>query len=351
MKLGKRSKIGIGTAIIIVVLVLLGLFGASNYMLDYSLGYPRQERMTAEHWKSRIKGECPWVSEWMDSIYQHHCVRDTFVTMPSGYKAHALYLYSPKTSPANTMHRGKGASVSANTAIVVHGYKVRAEGMLHIAYLYNHDMGYNVLLPDLYGHGESDGDHIQMGWNDRWDVIRWSQVAEEIFGVKSKERRVKNSKEKSYQVIHGISMGAATTMAVSGEKTPDYVKCFVEDCGFMSVWDEFAGQLKEQFGLPSFPLMNTTSELCRWKYGWSFAEAQQIEQVRKSTKPTLFIHGDKDDFVPYSMLRPLYEAKTKGRKAIFIAKGSVHAMAYRDHHEEYTRIVRKFVTRSLDVKK
>ena len=83
------------------------------------------------------------------------------------------------------------------TAIVVHGYKVRAEGMLHIAYLSNHDMGYNVLLPDLYGHGESEGDHIQMGWNDRWDVIRWSQVAHEIFKVKSKERRVKNT----WQVI------------------------------------------------------------------------------------------------------------------------------------------------------
>ena len=202
-------------------------------------------------------------------------------------------------------------------------------------------MGYNVLLPDLYGHGESEGDHIQMGWKDRWDVIRWSEIANEIFRVKGEERRVKNTR----QVIHGISMGAATTMAVSGEKTPDYVKCFVEDCGYTSVWDEFSAQLKDQFGLPAFPLMNTTSALCQYRYGWSFAEAQQIEQVRKSTKPMLFIHGDKDAFVPYAMLHPLYEAKTKGRKAIFIAKGSVHAMAYRDHHEEYTRIVRDFVSK------
>lgn len=327
MKQNKRYKRFIGTAILLVVLVSLGLVGASNYMLDYSLGYPKQERMTAEHWRERIKGECPWVSEWMDSIYHHHCVKDTFVMMPSGYKAHAIYLYAP--------HR------TQKTAIVVHGYKVRAEGMLHIAYLYNHEMSYNVLMPDLYGHGQSEGDHIQMGWNDRFDVIKWAEVANGIFGV----RREAFEEPITSQVVHGISMGAATTMAVSGEKTPDYVKCFVEDCGFMSVWDEFAGQLKEQFGLPSFPLMNTTSELCRWKYGWSFAEAQQIAQVRKSTKPMLFIHGDKDDFVPYSMLRPLYEAKIKGRKAIFIAKGSVHAMAYRDHHEEYTRIVREFVSK------
>lgn len=74
-----------------------------------------------------------------------------------------------------------------------------------------------------------------MGWKDRWDVIRWSEIANEIFKVKGEERKVKNTR----QVIHGISMGAATTMAVSGEKTPDYVKCFVEDCGYTSVWDEF----------------------------------------------------------------------------------------------------------------
>ena len=179
MKQEKMRKIGIASALGLVVLVMLGLYGASNYMLNYSLNYPKEERMTAEHWKNRMKNECPWMIGWMDSVYQHHCVKDTFVTMPSGYKAHAIYLYAPKTTE--------------KTAVVVHGYQVRSEGMLHIAYLYNHDMGYNVLLPDLYGHGESEGDHIQMGWKDRWDVIRWSEIANEIFKVKSEEQRVKNS--------------------------------------------------------------------------------------------------------------------------------------------------------------
>ncbi len=45
----------------------------------------------------------------MDSVYQHHCVKDTFLLMPSGYKAHALYLYAPKSTD--------------RTAIVVHGYQ------------------------------------------------------------------------------------------------------------------------------------------------------------------------------------------------------------------------------------
>lgn len=316
----------------IVFVVVLALVGGSFYMLSYSLGYKPQDRKSAEAQRERIRRECPWTVTWMDSVYRNHCIKDTFVIMPSGYRAHAIYLYAPQRTE--------------RTSVVVHGYKVRAEGMLHIAYLYNHDMRYNVLLPDLYGHGRSEGDHIQMGWLDRWDVIQWSKVADGIFSLR-KVNHKQSAQKHTAQVLHGISMGAATVMAVSGEETPAYVKCFVEDCGYTSVWDEFAAQLKDQFSLPAFPLMNTTSELCRLKYGWSFAEARQIDQVARSTKPMLFIHGDNDDFVPSWMVYPLYDAKKHGIKALFIAKGSVHAMAYRDHHEEYTREVKKFVGRLI----
>ena len=82
-----------------------------------------------------------------------------------------------------------------------------------------------------------------MGWLDRKDVTQWMEVANRIYG------------DSTSMVVHGISMGAATTMMVSGEPQPDYVKCFVEDCGYTSVWDQFSKELKEQFGLPQFPLM------------------------------------------------------------------------------------------------
>lgn len=147
-------------------------------------------------------------------------------------------------------------------------------------------------------------------------------------------------------VVHGISMGAATTMCVSGEKLPTYVKCFVEDCGYTSVWDEFDHELHQQFNLPKFPLLNTASTICRLRYGWSFGEASPIKQVAKCKLPMLFIHGDNDDFVPSAMLRPLYEAK-KGDKDIYVAKGSKHARAFRDHPDEYIKRVTQFVSRYI----
>ena len=319
-----RRKSRFLLAIIVATTLVAAIIGTAFYMLDYSLGYAKEERKTADYWKKRMKDECPWTAEWQDSIYRHACIKDTFVNMPSQYKAHALYLLAPKAT--------------RKTAVIVHGYKVRAEGMLHIAYLYNHELGYNVLLPDLYGHGESEGDHIQMGWNDRWDVMKWAEVADEIFADDTTTQ----------QVLHGISMGAATIMALSGEMTPAYILGFVEDCGFSSVWEEFSGQLQEQFGLPSFPLMNVTSLLCNLRYGWSFTEANQQKQVEQSTKPMLFIHGDKDTFVPYPMLARLYQAKTTGNKDIYVAEGSEHAKAYADHRKEYTRRVKEFVNDIID---
>ena len=147
-------------------------------------------------------------------------------------------------------------------------------------------------------------------------------------------------------VLHGISMGAATTMCVSGDPTPSYVRCFIEDCGYTSVWDEYSQEMKKRFGLPEFPMLHITSALVKARYGWSFKEASPLKQVAKCRKPMLFIHGSNDKFVPTAMVRPLYEAKP-GKKALWIAPGSEHAVSYKDHKVEYTRRVTDFLRYNL----
>ena len=187
--------------------------------------------------------------------------------------------------------------------------------MFHIGYLYNHSLNYNILLPDLRYTGLSEGDAIQMGWLDRKDVMQWIDIAPALFG------------DSLQAVVHGISMGAATTMMLSGEKLPAYIRCFVEDCGYTSVWDQFQKELKEQFGLPAFPLLYTASWLCEWQNGWNFKEASAVKQVAKCQKPMFFIHGDKDNFVPTYMVHKVYEAKPQP-KELWIVPGADHATSY-----------------------
>lgn len=131
------SKRFVGLSLVVVTVLVAIVLGGSFYMLDYSLGYTAADRLSASEQRQRILHECPWTAGWMDSVYCHRAVRDTFVTMPSGYRGHAIYLFAPQATK--------------RTAIVVHGYKVRAEGMLHIAYLYHHDMGYTSQLRGLSG--------------------------------------------------------------------------------------------------------------------------------------------------------------------------------------------------------
>lgn len=305
--------------ILAVCLVVVG--GGSVYLVDYALASDPDSRPS--HFE-KMTMNYPELRPWLDSLNAHNSLRHTFLVMPdTKLRSHCIYIPAPHPT--------------ANTAMLIHGYTNNATDMLHIARLYNVYMGYNVIMPGLHGHGLSDGDDIQMGWKDRLDILQWIKSTPLILNIPRDSMRM---------VVHGVSMGAATTMCVSGEKTPESVRCFVEDCGYTSAWDEFEHELKNRFSLPAFPLLYTSSWLTKLKYGWSFKEASPLKQVAKCHKPMLFIHGSNDTFVPTWMVYPLYKAKP-GVKELWVAPGSAHAMAYHDHKKEYTQKVTKFVGKHM----
>ncbi len=305
------------TAIVAVILFLL-LCGGAFYMLDYALkpeGLTTHSRDVSSSYITLYK-EYPELETWIDSLLSTGALRNYYLENWQGERLHALFV--------------RAALPTRKTAVIVHGYTDNAVRMLPIGYMYSRQLGYNILLTDLHAHGQSDGEAIQMGWLDRFDVMQWIDCAEELFG------------DSIEVVVHGISMGAATTMMFSGETIPSSVKCFVEDCGYTSVWDEFRCELKNRFGLPAFPLLHLSSVFCRWKYGWDFREASALEQVKKCMLPMLFIHGDADTFVPTWMVYPLYDAKPQP-KELWLVPGAGHANSYKENKAEYTRRVGYFV--------
>lgn len=195
-------------------------------------------------------------------------------------------------------------------AIVVHGYGGSGKLMSDKS-KYFYDMGYNVLIPDLRGHGKSEGDYIGMGWKDRLDIISWIN-----FIIKENPN--------AEIVLHGTSMGAATVLMTSGENLPSNVKAIVADCAYTSAWDEFSYQLETYLKVPSYYILNVTNMVTKLKAGYSLKEASALESVKKATVPILFIHGDKDKFVPYSMMDKLYDATSSPKEKLTI-DGGEHA--------------------------
>lgn len=218
------------------------------------------------------------------------------------------------------------------TAIIAHGYSGKGKDMGAIAKLYYEQLGYNVLLPDARGHGQSSGNYIGFGWPERRDMVKWIDFVRKEMGP---EARV---------VLHGVSMGGATVLMTSGEKLPAQVKAIVEDCGYSSVKAQLSYQLKRMYRLPGFPFVQSASLVTRIKAGYFFGEASALRQVRKAEVPILFIHGDADKFVPFYMLEELYEACNAPKEKL-IVHGAGHGLAYDTDKAGYVARVSDFVRR------
>lgn len=214
--------------------------------------------------------------------------------------------------------------------ILVHGYSSYGLEMAEYARYYNEELGYNILVPDLRGHGESQGNYIGFGWHDRKDIIKWINYLIERNG------------EDAQIILHGVSMGAGTVLMTSGEELNKNVKFIVADCSYTSAKAILKYQLKRMYRLPSFPIIQITSLMSKFRARYFFGEASALNQVKKSKVPILFIHGDSDRFVPTDMVHELYEAAACEKKLLII-KGAAHANAFWKDSASYKKQVGNFI--------
>jgi hypothetical protein len=268
-------------------------FIAGNMMFNMVL-LPKSDKNMMKNKKTDVSEDVIKYFDDMALWVNEHCTQKIEITTFDGLKL-----------KAKLMERKD----SDKWAVVVHGYTSRGDHMQPFAKAYL-EAGYNVLIPDLRGHGESEGIYATMGFYDSVDIIEWVY-------------EILKMNENAKIVLHGISMGAATVMVATGEDLTEHVRCAVEDCGYTSVYDEFRSQASTITKFPAWPLLAAANMFANIRIKMDFHKNSALESVKKSKTPTLFIHGDQDTFVPYRMLDELYK-NASCEKDILIVPSATH---------------------------
>ena len=199
--------------ILIVMIIFLFinsmLLFAGNYFYNFAILRRKKEFMNNDPNLRETTSGANWDSnkEWMQQQKQEELTIESYDNL----KLNALYF--PCAVP------------SEKIVILVHGYNSWNGSMGGFAQYYMENLDYNVLMPNLRGHGKSEGNYIGFGWHDRKDMLQWIDVI------------IENMGRDSQIVLHGVSMGGATVLMTNGEDLPSNIKCIISDCAFSSVTD------------------------------------------------------------------------------------------------------------------
>ncbi len=195
-----------------------------------------------------------------------------------------------------------------------HGYRCNGKREFCGFVQYYLNRGCNVLIVDHRASGESEGTYIGFGYYEAKDSIQWLEYLNETYG------------NDISIIVHGVSMGSATVMLMSGsEDLPENVKLIIADCGFTSAWDEFEAKL-QSLKLPVWPVLPLVNEINKRVAGYDFKhDTDAVAAVKKAKVPMLFVHGTADGFVPCDMVYEVYAACGSEHKELLLVEGAQHA--------------------------
>lgn len=213
-----------------------------------------------------------------------------------------------------------------NWVVILHGQNGSVEDIYDIGFQYAAE-GYNILMPDLRAHGESEGSFYGMGWLDRLDVINWIDVILEEY-------------PSANVIIHGIDLGADTALMLSGEPLKDSVKVIIAEGAYTSAWDVVKTEYKtrhEQW--PVFPILNMVNPVAKVWGGYSLKEADAVKQVKNAQVPILLIRGQNDTYVTEAMTEELNQAIASEHEVLTIATGTHEDCRFAEPDTYYNKVM------------
>ena len=225
-----------------------------------------------------------------------------------------------------------GETDGAPWALVVHGGLGTSGAQMQDVACELSLAGYNVLLPDLYGHGQSDGDVSTLGLADAQDVracVDW------ILG-----------REPNAQIaLIGQDEGAVAVLLAAGEGLAGAVKIAVLDSVYLNAKERVAGLLAETGAGGAVDEMLLDVAL-RTALGIDLSDVNILESAAKSEIPLLFIHGTLDSEAPAYHSEDAAAAANGGE--LLLVEGAAHGMARYVNPDAYYGAVLTLLEKNID---
>jgi dipeptidyl aminopeptidase/acylaminoacyl peptidase len=222
---------------------------------------------------------------------------------------------------------------SGRAVVGLAGYRGRRPDLLGISSgLWR--AGYNVLLFDYRGHGDSDGHRVTLGYAETSDfraALAWLRA------------RLPGA----WLGAIGYSMGGA--VALLGAADEPAVRAVVTDCAFCRQEEVIRIEWRRRMGLlPASPVLEVAGHLLSRRLGFHYGDVEPLAAVgRLAPRPLLLIHSGDDRVVPVGDVERLYAAAGEP-KELWIVPGEPHCGAYFADRVAYTERVIAFFNRAAE---
>lgn len=284
MKMGKKKKIILIVAGILLLLVALGIGGMSlqvGKMVAEGLLYQNEGNDTKGN---SIKQLELWGYdiEKFEASYDSECM---VLEASDGVKVPVTYYANGKedgAAPIVILIHGAGGD-HVSTYPLAEGYLKR---------------GWQVLSYDQRGSGDSSDDKVSFGYYEQLDTDCVVEYAA-------------NTLHSSRIVVHGQSMGAATAaLYATSQHARDYVEAIILDSPIDSMEHMFRGVWREMEGTEDIPedyVVACGDWYLKHFYGFSFADADITAHMHLNKVKTLMIQSEKDELCTIEEGKALFD--------------------------------------------
>lgn len=212
------------------------------------------------------------------------------------------------------------------TVILFHGYGGEKSSMITKSDEFI-KLGFNTLLVDFMGSGNSEGNQTTIGYKEAEEVKTTFDYLQ------------KSGEENIY--LFGTSMGAVAIMKCIND-TKIKPKGIIIECPFGSMYTTVCTRFKKM-NAPTFPMAGILVFWGSIQNGfWGFSH-NPTEYAKNITCPTLLLYGEKDKSVSRKEINNIYE-NLKCSKKLNIYKNTGHENYLIKNKVEWNKNISQFIT-------